>query len=643
MGVIAWRFTEFSSHITVLVFLLSLILIKMFYSHCGYLQTYVPDSVMLMLIGVLFAVIIRYGINFGPLENTIWMLTPNRFYNYLLPPVVLESAYQLYHRTFRDHIGVTVIFAVAVTVISFLLIGPLMYCMHKFGWFGLPDLHMNLKHFLLFGSLIVAVDSITVMAIFQDVQVDIVLYYLVMGESLFNDAATLVLYQIMSNLIGTQHVLLRQIGLGVASFFTISVGGFLIGTVVGMLSCWITQMKTKLGALVLILAAYLAYIVASMVGWSGVISMITCGMIQAAYGFHNLDLASVATVRVTTGISAELCQALIMLHMGVAMVSEPLEWHTGFHLCALICCVFARTVTVLFVSRLINLFRTKCDRITYTSQLILIYGGLRGAVAFCLAILVSADQLGPQGIYIRQLMLTSTLFIIFVTVFLMGLTMKPLVNRLKVHTEKSVRVSLFLEVQNLVLDELNAGVCAIVGDFGQSVLSKFIIRISERWIRPCLQRNSGTRGQAIVNKHHELLWMIHHAATVIPTKPFSQNVRANVTDLLKPRQAFYLNNVVRNSYDYLSSTHCDNEDRQVEDADSDKDVLLSDLEPLMMSPDHRSFLSNGTRGKAFLESFMNRIKSRISCLKIMRVNPSAPSHSVPDASEVEKILQEECQ
>ncbi|KAF7233944.1 hypothetical protein EG68_12373 [Paragonimus skrjabini miyazakii] len=641
MGVIAWRFTEFSSHITIVVFLLIVLLIKIFYNRCDCLQTYVPESVMLMLIGVLFAAIIRYGINLGPLENTIWMLTPNRFYNYLLPPIVLESAYQFYHHTFRDHIGTTVIFSVAVTVVSFLLIGPLMYGMYKFGWFGLLDLHMNLKHFLLFGSLIVAVDSITVMAIFQEVQVDLVLYYLVMGESLFNDAATLVLCQIMGNLIGAQHVLLRQICLGVASFFTISLGGFLIGIVVGMLSCWITRMKTKLGALVLILAAYLAYIIASMVGWSGVISMITCGMIQAAYAFHNLNIASVTTVRVTTGISAELCQALIMLHMGVAMVSEPLEWHTGFHLWALTCCVFARTVTVLLVSRLINLFRTKCDRITYTSQLILIYGGLRGAVAFCLGILVSADKLGPQGIYIRQLMLTSTLFIIFVTVFLMGLTMKPLVNRLKVHTEKSVRISLFLTVQNLVVDELTAGVCAIVDDFGQSALYDFMIKISERWIRPCLQRNSETLGQEIVNKHHELLWMIHHAATVIPTKSFNRNARTNVTDLLEPRQAFYLNNSVTSSCVYLSSIHRDNVNLQVEDADTDQDELVSDLEPLVTPPDLRGFLNSGTREETFFKSFVNPINGQKSRLKMMRVFPSAPTHSVLDVSKVEEAIQEE--
>ena len=59
------------------------------------------------------------------------------------------------------------------------------------------------------------------------------LYFLVFGESLFNDGVTVVLYNSMTILAGLEQIEEQQVVLAIISFFFVVLGGFLIGVLFG--------------------------------------------------------------------------------------------------------------------------------------------------------------------------------------------------------------------------------------------------------------------------------------------------------------------------------------------------------------------------------------------------------------------------
>lgn len=106
--------------------------------------------------------------------------------------------------------------------------GSLYFC-GLAGIFG--DIQTPILDTFLFASLISAVDPVAVLAVFEEIHVNEILYIVVFGESLLNDAVTVVLYHMFEtySVIGLDNIVVSDVVNGVMSFFMVALGGTFVG------------------------------------------------------------------------------------------------------------------------------------------------------------------------------------------------------------------------------------------------------------------------------------------------------------------------------------------------------------------------------------------------------------------------------
>lgn len=150
------------------------------------LHHFIPESCLLIVIGLIIGAILYSSTGHEPPAT----LTPTVFFLFLLPPIIFDAGYFMPNRLFFDHLGTILVMAVIGTIWNAMTIGFSLYGCGIAGAFG--DRDLNILETLLFSSLISAVDPVAVLAVFEEIHVDEILYIVVFGESLLNDAVTVV-------------------------------------------------------------------------------------------------------------------------------------------------------------------------------------------------------------------------------------------------------------------------------------------------------------------------------------------------------------------------------------------------------------------------------------------------------------------
>ncbi|XP_042226063.1 probable Na(+)/H(+) antiporter nhx-9 isoform X2 [Homarus americanus] len=483
------RWQEVGVYYTITAFVIIAGFTKLAFHHLHWLSHRVPESCLLVVLGIILGVIFYFFTQDEVTENVCHTrielphFTSDKFFFVLLPPIVLESAYSLHDRSFFDNLGTVLVFAIVGTMFNIFAIGPSLYGLRAAGAMG--DITFSFTEILVFSSLISAVDPVAVLAIFQELGVNKDLYFLIFGESLLNDGVTVVVYNTMQAFMSMTRVTLDQYALAIAAFLIVVCGGIAIGIIFGCLTALVTKSTTDVRVvepLALLGLAYLSYLTAELFHFSGIISLIVCGLLQAHYAFANISQKSYTCVKYFTKMASATSDTVIFMFLGMVLVSDEHEWHTGFVLWSVTLCFIYRFIGVFVLTFLMNNYRVK--KIGLEEQFIAAYGGLRGAVAFSLVNMLD-KSLAPRRIFV-----TTTLIVILFTIFIQGMTIKPLVNLLQIQKHKSGKRNLSEEINTTTMDHIMAGVEEILGQHGDFYLRELMVYYNDKYLKKWFLRPS---------------------------------------------------------------------------------------------------------------------------------------------------------
>ncbi|XP_028280465.1 Na(+)/H(+) exchanger beta [Parambassis ranga] len=456
----------------------------------------VPESCLLITVGLLVGGLIKLA---G--EKVPPVLDSRLFFLCLLPPIILDAGYFLPIRPFMENLGTILMFAVVGTLWNAFFIGGLLYAVCQIQPSNPSSLHqLELLPCLLFGSIVSAVDPVAVLAVFEEIHINELLHILVFGESLLNDAVTVVLYHLFEEYSGVGTVTVLDGFLGVICFFVVALGGVLVGAIYGILAAFTSRFTSHtrvIEPLFVFVYSYMAYLSAEMFHLSGIMALIACGAVMRPYVEANISHKSHTTIKYFLKMWSSVSETLIFIFLGVATVDGQHDWNWTFVTVTVILCLVARVIGVVGLTYIINKFRIV--KLTTKDQFIVAYGGLRGAIAFSLGFLLDNDHF-PK----RNMFLTAIITVIFFTVFVQGMTIKPLVELLAVKKKQEAKRSINEEIHTQFLDHLLTGIEDICGHYGHHHWKDKLNRFNKKYVKKCLIAGERSKEPQLIAFYHKM-------------------------------------------------------------------------------------------------------------------------------------------
>lgn len=411
-----------------------------------------PYTVGLFAIGIILGVMNRTGVfqslpELHDAVSSVANINPDLILYLFLPILIFDAAYELNLHIFKKTLANATLLAAPGLIICMLLTGALMMGVATF----IPGFESWTWAFaLMFGALISATDPVAVVALLHELKTSKRFSTLVDAESLLNDGTGIVCFMLFFGAYAageTTHAspvitFIREVGLS-------TLLGFLLARIV----IWfITRINSEemVQNSVIILAAYLTFILSQYyLGVSGVIALVAFGLTVTYVGKPRLKPQVNTFMEHFWELLTYIANTLIFILVGVVIAEKvDFSWRT---LGVLILIYIAlNLIRFAMIMLLYPVMKRLGYGLTRRESVILTWGGLRGALAMTLALMVSYTPAIPEDI--RSQVLFFTAGIVTLTLCINATTMRALLNRLGLTHVPSARTMLAYRIEKSIRD-----------------------------------------------------------------------------------------------------------------------------------------------------------------------------------------------
>ena len=381
-----------------------------------------PTPVLLVVAGLLIGVVSR----FIPGVPEV-VLQPDLVFFVFLPPLLASAARNIPFGSFRANLRPIALLAVGLVLATMAAVGFIVHAIAP----GIP-----LAAALALGAIVAPPDPVAATSVARSLGLPNRLVTILEGEGVANDATALVAYQIAVTAVATGQFSWSEAGVRFLLSASLGVGsglalGWVAAVALGKLDDEVLETATTL------LVPYVAYLAAEKLHASGVLAVVTVGFFLQ----RRSSVPGAASSRLT---SRRVWDTLIFLINGAVFILVGLEIGQlaaagmppgTLRAAALVSAVviWVRLAWMFIVPLIIRLFRRRrapSGIPPVRGLAVLGWAGMRGVVSVAAALAIPLHTADGAPFPARGEIILLTFGVIFATLVLQGLTLRPLVRAL---------------------------------------------------------------------------------------------------------------------------------------------------------------------------------------------------------------------
>lgn len=418
-----------------------------------------PYTVALVLVGLMLSLFPEplIGIEFS--KDVILAV--------LVPPLIFEAALHLPFNSLRRN-GLIIFFtAIIGTFIGTFIVGSVVA----------TTLDIPFVAAIAFGALISATDPVAVVAFFRTLGVSKRLTVLVEGESLFNDGAAIVIFNIALTT-GALMSAGTYEGFNVAEafgeFLIVSLGGLAIGSLLGGIVSY-GILKNVDDALVetsvTLSVAFGSFLLAEYFGaifggvftfldtsfhFSGILAVVAASLFVGNIGSINTSPTTKVTLDNFWEFLTFVVNSFVFLVIGLKINLLAFRDNLTAIFIAVAVVLASRALLTYGLTWIHGIIRPK-EHIPNDYRHVMFWGGLRGAISLALALTLDGSIFGAE---VSEQLQVMTFGVVLFTLLVQGLSIERLIKRLGLvtrlpHREEQLRLQALVIAKRAGQEELN--------------------------------------------------------------------------------------------------------------------------------------------------------------------------------------------